>query len=52
MYKHAYEDENMSSFSKTGELFSSRFKSKPACRFAKDEKLKINNYLVPGPGTY
>ncbi len=52
MYIKYHLDENISTFNKTGCTFFSKFKNKSACKFSKQEKLKIVNDKVPGPGSY
>ena len=45
-------DESLSTFNKSGSVFFSKFRNKSACKFGRQEKLKIENRRVPGPGTY
>ena len=52
MYVWIYTDESSTGFNKTGEQFCSKYQNKPACRFNVEEKLKIQNFFIPGPGTY
>lgn len=41
-----------STFTKKGVNYLGKHKTKSACRFGSEEKLKIENLKVPGPGSY
>ena len=45
-------DENLSTFNENGKNFLGKFRNKSACKFSNEEKLKIEDLKIPGPGAY